>query len=123
MEADAGSRLGKPEQVAQSAVVAYREHGFLGKHPVAAILLLGVSPAVSLVALVALAAGALWVSDEACHRFGYGTEHWIAGLRQFGPSASVGLAYLESLLTVVIPSVLASVLYCWLAGRLGIGKK
>ena len=35
----------------------------------------------------------------------------------------MAVAYLGSLLTIVIPSILASILYCWLAGRSGIGKR
>ncbi len=122
MEADAISRLGGPEQVAEAAVTAYQQRRFFGRHPAAAFFVFGVSPPVSLFALVAIAAGAMWVFDEACNRLGANSEHLIAGLGRFGPSASVALAYLGSLLIVVIPSILASVLYCWLARRLGVGK-
>ena len=116
------SRLGEPDQVANAAVTAYQRRSFLGRHPAAAFFVFGVSPPVSLFALVAIAAGAMWVFDEACNRLGANSEHLIAGWGRFGPSASVALAYLGSLLIVVIPSILASVLYCWLARRLGVGK-
>ncbi|MGA2258845.1 MAG: hypothetical protein ABSG53_29610 [Thermoguttaceae bacterium] len=64
MEADAISRLGKPDQVAEAAVTAYQRRRFFGGHPAAAFLVFGVSPPVSLFALVAIAAGAMWVFDE-----------------------------------------------------------
>ena len=40
-EADVYSRLGKPEQVANAAVAAYRRRSFLGRHPTAAFLVFG----------------------------------------------------------------------------------
>ena len=44
---DVVSRLGKPEQVAEAAVTAYRRRSFLGRHPTAAFLVFAVSPLVS----------------------------------------------------------------------------
>ncbi|MGO9112275.1 MAG: HAAS signaling domain-containing protein [Thermoguttaceae bacterium] len=117
MEADAISRLGEPEQVVEAAVTAYRRHSFLGRHPAAAFLVFGVSPVVSLVALIALVIVGLLVLPDGWDK------PLFAGLRQFGPSASVALAYLGSLLIVVIPSIVASILYGWLARRSGISKK
>jgi len=122
-EENVWSRLGEPDQVADAAVTAYKRRSFLGRHPALAFLVFGVSPVVSLFALVALATGSMWIFDEACNRLGANTKDLIAGLGRFGPSASVALAYLGSLLIVVIPSILASILYCWLARRLGIGTK
>ncbi len=45
-EADAYSRLGSPEQVAEAAVVAYRRRNFLGRHPLAAFLVFAISPVI-----------------------------------------------------------------------------
>ena len=61
-------------------------------------------------------------SVEVCERLGV-NEHSLADLSRFEPFASVVLPYAMSLLTVVIPSILASILYCRLARLLGIGKK
>jgi hypothetical protein len=116
-EADVYARLGKPEQVAQAAVVAYRRRSFLGRHPTAAFLVFGLSPIASLVALVALVIAGLLVLPDGWDK------PLFSGLSQFGPAASVPMAYLGSLLTVVIPSILASILYCRLAGRSNIGKR
>jgi hypothetical protein len=80
-------------------------------------IVFGVSPVVSLVALVALVVAGLLVLPD-----GWDKPLFV-GLSQFGASASVAVAYLGSVLTVVIPSIVASILYCWLAGRSGISKK
>jgi hypothetical protein len=116
-EVDAYSRLGKPEHVADAAVVAYRRRSFLGRHPAAAFLVFGLSPLASLIALMATVSASLLALSDGWDK------HLFAGLEQFGPSASVVAAYLGSLLIVVIPSILASALYCRLAGRLGVGKR
>jgi len=41
------SRLGDPEQVADTAVAAYRRRSFLGRHPTAAFLVFAISPVVT----------------------------------------------------------------------------
>jgi hypothetical protein len=117
MEGDAVSRLGEPEQVADNAVAAYRRRSFLGRHPTAAFLVFGLSPVVSFIVLSVLAAG---LFELCCVRL-WGTN--LAGLRHFGPWAVPAMPYVMSLLTVVIPCILASILYCRLAWWLGIGKK
>lgn len=117
MDTDAAcSRLGKPSQVADGAAMGYRRHSLLGRHPVMALLVFGLLPVVSLVALVALEIGGLLVLPD-----GWG-KPLFAGLSRLGSSASVLAAYLVSLL-IVVPSVFVSVLYSWLAGRSGIGRK
>lgn len=110
------SRLGKPSQVAEVAAMGYRRHSLLGKHPVVAMLVFGLLPVVSLVALVALEIGGLLVLPD-----GWGRPLFV-GLSQLGSSASVVAAYLVSLM-IVVPSIFVAVLYSWLAGRSGIGKK
>ena len=67
-EANAYSRLGEPEQVAQAAIITYRRHSFLGRHPVATFLVFAVSPIVPLVALVVLVGALVWGSVEVCDR-------------------------------------------------------
>ena len=57
-EASVLSRLGDPAQVAEAAVTAYRQRSFLGRHPAAALLVFGISPAAS---LIALTVASLWV--------------------------------------------------------------
>jgi hypothetical protein len=123
MEGDAVPRLGEPEEVAEAAVVAYRRRSFLGRHPAAAVLVFGVSPVVSLAALFAIAYVVLFAFLEVYERIGGNVQHFLAGLSRFGLPASVALPYVMSLLTIVIPCILASLLYCRLARRLALGKK
>lgn len=117
MEAASSSRLGKPEQVAAAAVAAYRRRSFLGRHPVVAFLVFAISPVLSFLVAFTLAGG---VFELCCERL-WGTN--LACLRQCEPWVSPALSYVMSLLTVVIPCILASILYCRLPRWLGIGKK
>lgn len=122
-EANVLSRLGEPNQVAEAAVTAYRRRSFLGRHPTAAFLVFGLSPIVLLVALFALVLVGMLAFKEVCERLGGDMGYLLRKLRQFEPVTSAVMPYVLSLLTVVIPTVLASILYCKLAKRLGIGKK
>jgi magnesium-transporting ATPase (P-type) len=117
MDRYSSSRLGEPEHVADNAATAYKRRRFLGRHPMAALLVFGVSPVVSLVALVALVMFGLWARPNSWD------DPLFAGLNRIGPSASAVAAYLTSVSVVVIPSIVVSILYCWLAGRSGINKK
>jgi hypothetical protein len=113
-EASVFSRLGEPNQVAQTAAVAYRRRTFLGRHPAVAFLVFGVSPVLSLSALCVV----MWASLE-----GTGIDDWIiVYLSRFESSATV-ILYLLSLWWVVVPSILAGLFYCKLAKHLGIGRK
>jgi hypothetical protein len=123
MEADAISRLGEAELVAEAAVVAYRRRNFLGRHPAAALLVFGISPVVSFVVLIVLAYVVLLATSEVCERLGIKVQHFLADLSRFEPFASTAMPYVMSLLTVVVPCILASILYCCLARRFDIGKK
>ncbi len=103
-EADASSRLGEPEQVAQAAVTAYRRRSFLGRHPVAAFLVFAASPVIpqyflfiELIVLLAVLGG-------------YRTIDWYRDQWILGP-------------IVVVCSILVVALYGELAKWLGIGKK
>jgi hypothetical protein len=117
-EIDAYSRLGEPKQVAEAAVVAYRRRSFLGRHPTAAFLVFGVSPVVSLLGLFILAYYSVYLFFIANDQLGGNIN-----LRRFEPAASVVMPYVLSLCTIAIPSVLASIFYCKLINRFGIGKK
>jgi hypothetical protein len=113
MSTDAGvlSRLGDPNQVADAAVVVYRRRSFLGRHPAAAFLVFGVSPMLTMIALFFLTLA--------------GVSTLVSTVRpsQVGPFKATLLCCVESLLTLVIPSIIASILYCKLAKRLGIGRR
>ena len=120
-EANAASRLGEPEQVAETAVTAYRRRSFLGRHPTAAFLVFAVSPVVSMIALFVLVCAGLSVIGMTAERLGLWSNEGFA--TRPGPIALAATRYGFSLLTVIIPAVLASILYCKLAKRLGMGHK
>ena len=113
MESNPISRLGQPEQVAENAVAAYRRRRFLGRHPLAAFLVFGVSPMLLFIVLYSVSV-ILVVGGES----GMGVRHDD----HLGSVASEVVCFANSLLTVVIPSILATVLYCRLAKRAAVGK-
>jgi hypothetical protein len=115
------SRLGEANQVADAAVTAYRRQSFLGRHSAAAFLVFAVSPVLSMVVCSILMAVGLRVVFAIAERFGGFSDEGIS--TQPGPIALAAAGYLFSVLFVVIPAVLASLLYCKLAKRLGIGRK
>jgi hypothetical protein len=118
-EAEVCSQLGQPEQVADAAVTAYRRRSFLGRHPTAALLVFGVTPVLSQVAIFAVVAlGARGLAAVA-YQLGFLSDHG----RYVQPSllAVEITQYTFSLLFVVIPTILAALLYCKLGRRLGLG--
>jgi hypothetical protein len=114
------SRLGHPEQVAEAAAVAYRRRGYLGRHPAVAFLVFAISPVVSMALLIALGGVALVAIGMVCRWFGVNTEFTPD---QVGIGVARSLCLATTVVTIVIPSLLASVLYCELAARLGMGRK
>jgi hypothetical protein len=118
-EAEVVSRLGHPEQVADAAAVAYRR-SFLGRHPTAAFLVFAISPVVSMVLLIALGGLALVAIGVGCRRLGVNMDFTPD---QVGIGVARLLCLATTLVTIVIPSLLASILYCKLATRLSMGKK
>jgi hypothetical protein len=107
------TRLGDPEQVAESAVAAYRPRSFLGRRPATAFLIFAVSPIVSFAFLLiiatlgfALAASRLGIGGNLTGATGYST-----------------FSLLQILATLVIPATLLCLFYCRLARWLGIGRR
>lgn len=115
---DLVSRLGDPNQLADTATLAYRQRTFFGRHPSAKLLVFGVSPILSLVGLFALALGCLIGFGEVYGRLGFDLH-----IAQFEPIASTVLPYVFSLMMVVIPAILADIFYCKLARRFDIDRK
>lgn len=108
MEADAISRLGEAEQVAEAAVVAYRRRSFLGRHPTAAFLVFAVSPVI------------LWLfvwSAFACLALDLNTSKTDRGIWLY-----IEHHWLCSLIAAVC-STIAGTFYGELAVWLGIGRK
>lgn len=113
-EANALSRLGEPNEVAQAAIAAYRRRSFLGRHPTAAFLVFAVSPIVSQIAILVASLYAIDMTlDRLWPKFLDTAPRWLG----------LALPYALSTLTIIIPSILVSVLYCRLARRTCINNK
>jgi hypothetical protein len=117
--------LGDPEQVADAAVTAYRQRSFLGRHAWAAFLVFGVSPVVSIVGFFVLMCFVMRLSGHLIDMVA--SQMGILGNNGYltAPASPVELTVgrcLFSLLTIIIPAMLASTLYCILAKRCLHGK-
>jgi hypothetical protein len=120
-EKDVVSRLGEPERVAEAAVAEYRQRSFLGQHSTAAFAVFAVSPVslqIALFIIVVLAVKAFAIVAEQVGLLS-DNGHFTAP----SPLAVEITQYVFSFLFVVIPSVLAALLYCKLAQRLGLSKR
>ena len=100
-----------------AAVAAYRRRSFLGRHPVAAFLVFGVSPVVSLIALIVASVCMIWLIEV-----GVGISEQ-PNPNHLGVVGSAVVNLVGSLLIVVIPTIFATIFYCQLAKWLAIGKK
>ena len=126
MENGVVSRLGEPREVADAAVVAYQQHACFGRHPSAKLLVFGISPVISLLLLFVLACCAVAAIGQIV---GYFVAYFGGNLEGShtpvlgGSIQQAVTAAVMNALTIVIPSVLASIFYCRLAKRLCIGAK
>jgi glucan phosphoethanolaminetransferase (alkaline phosphatase superfamily) len=112
------SRLGEPNELADAAVLAYRQHGFFGRHPSAKFWVFAVSPLASLVALFVVAFGCMYGVFTLYEWLGINLH-----ITQYDPAASLMMPYAMSFVMVILPGIAASLFYCKLAHRLGLGKK
>jgi hypothetical protein len=115
------SRLGEPQQVAEAAVIAYRRRSFLGRHPLATFLVFAVSPILSQFVQVIFGLIVFGVVGLIAERFGFFGDH--GKFVPPGPAALAVTSYTYDLVFVILPTILAAVLYCKLAKRLALGKK
>ncbi len=121
-ETDVYSRLGAPEQVANAAAVAYRRRSFIGRHPAAAFFAFAVSPVVSLILLfyvMCVVTGILGMAAEYC---GLVSNEGFSG-EPLEPVILLITSYVFSLLLIIIPVLITSILFCKLSKRLGVGRK
>jgi hypothetical protein len=120
-EADVVSRLGKPEQVATAAVAAYRQRSFPGRHPTAAFLVFAVSPVAVQIIQFVLCLLAIRLTTMIADQFGVFSD----GGRYVPPSfLTVGaFSYVTDLACILVPTIVAGVLYRKLADQLGGGRK
>jgi hypothetical protein len=117
-EANAYSRLGKPEHVADAAVTEYRRRSFLGRHPMAAFLVFAVSPVLSQIVLFAVVVLGVRAVAAVAYQLGL-----LSNDGRFVPPSPFEVEvtqYIFSLLFVVIPTIFAAMLYCKLGRRLGL---
>jgi hypothetical protein len=119
MGTDASSRLGDPNEVAEAAITSFRRRSFLARHPTAAFLVFAILPLVMLpLSMHLICVAGVLIFCRAYEWFGY-----VPSSICLDRDATVKLTYLPSLLAIIIPSLLASIFYCKLAKRLGIGRK
>ncbi|MFZ1936506.1 MAG: hypothetical protein WCB27_23505 [Thermoguttaceae bacterium] len=118
---DVVSRLGKPEQVAEAAVTAYRRRSFLGRHPTAAFLVFAVSPLVSQIGFFVITAVGVRILALLADRLGILSDN--GKYAPPGPVALEAMQYVFSFLFTVIPSILAAILYCKLGRRFGVARQ
>jgi hypothetical protein len=114
------SRLGHPEQVAEAAALSYRQRSFLGRHPTAAFFVFAVSPIIWQVILFVVVVLAVKALAAIAYQLGFLSENG-----RYAPPTPLQLEatqYAFSFLFVVLPSLLAAVLYCRLGRRLGMAR-
>jgi len=112
-------RLGEPQQLAAAAVTAYRRRSFLGRHPLATFGVFAAAPLL-LAALSSLTITGLVFFCDAWDALGWNAP-WHNAL--WLPTAESVLLVGLRLLTIVVPSVLATLVYCLLTRRLAIGRQ
>jgi hypothetical protein len=120
-DADVSSRLGQPEHVANAAVTAYQQRSFLGRHPTAAFLVFAVSPAIMQIVVFALTTVGVKAVVMIADRLGIFSDH-----ERYAPPSEIAvtiMSYAFSLVFLIVPTILAGLLYCKLAKRLSIGRE
>jgi hypothetical protein len=115
-EAVALTRLGELNQIAEMAVATYQRRSFLGRHPVAAALIFAVSPVVSLIIAVWMVTLTIVLIFS---WLGFISENGL----QLEPTTKAALPYALTALTIILPSILVTLAYLWLAKRTCIGRK
>jgi hypothetical protein len=82
------------------------------------MLVFGLSPVVSLFVMFALAYCSVYLFFFVYEELGINMH-----VARFEPAASAVVPYIMSLLTIVLPTMVAGIFYCWLAKRFFIGGK
>jgi len=115
-DVEACAQLGPVEEVARAVTTAYRQRSFLGRHPLAAFLVFAVSPvALSILAMPVVFFAAYWL--------GRGLGYWDQAGVHLGVWGRSVLPYGLTLVAIVLPTALLSLLYCRVAQRIGMGKR
>lgn len=118
-EASVSSRLGEPGQIADAAVVAYKQRTFFGRHPSAKLWVFGVSPMAAMLSVFVLACLGVAAIGEICEKCGVR----LADKSHLGGVDPVTLGWGGSLFTTILPAALLTILYCGFAKRFDISKR
>lgn len=121
-ESEVYSRLGTPEEVADAAAITYRRRSFVGRHPTAAFLTFAVLPVGLMILSVAFMVLALIALITAAEYVGIINSEGFRG-NPPGPFIVEILRYAFSLFTIIIPALIASIVFCKLSKWLGMGRK
>lgn len=118
-EASVLSRLGEPDQIADAAVVAYKQRTFFGRHPSAKFWVFGVSPMAAMLLVFVIACLGVMAIGEICEKCGIR----LADKSNLGGLDPVALGWGFSLFTTILPAALLTILYCGFAKRFNISKR
>jgi uncharacterized membrane protein YhaH (DUF805 family) len=118
-EASVLSRLGEADQVADAAVVAYRQRTFFGRHRSATFWVFGVSPIAAMLAVFVFACLGIAAIGALCEKCGVR----LADGSHLGGVDPATLGWGVSLITTIVPAALLTILYCGFARRFDISKK
>ena len=118
-EEDCVAQLGEPAQVADAAVVAYRQRTVFGRHPVMKYLVFGISPSAAIILAFTLVLWGFMACTELCETLGMG-EPLSSFFHSFDASA---LEWAAAIVTLMLPTMLLAIFYCRWARRSELGKK
>ena len=113
------SRLGRPDELADAAVVTYKRRTFFGRHPMAKFLVFGVSPLFAMLAAFVAACFGVIALGSICEQCGVR----LADRAYLGGASPTTVTWTLSVLTTIIPAALLTVAYCYYAKRSGVSKR
>ncbi len=112
-------RLGKPNEVADTAAVAFQQRTFFGRHPSAKFWVFGISPVVAMVAVFVLACFSVIALGGFCEKCGIR----LADHDYLGGLDPVALSWFLSFVTTIMPAALLTLLYCRCVKRLNVSHR
>ena len=119
-EKDCVAQLGEPAQVADTAVVTYRQRTFFGRHPIVKFLVFGVSPLAAMLLTFILAMGMMILLCFLGDRY-YGPQ-LDSYFRSLDDPALIG-GWIMSTVTLILPAILLTLLYCRWVRRAELGRR
>ena len=113
------SRLGEPNQVADAAVIAYKQRTFFGRHPLAKFCVFGISPMAAMCVVFVVACLGVMAVGNICEKCGVR----LADKSHLGGIDPAVLGWGFAIVTTILPASLLTFLYCGFARRFEINKK